>query len=136
MKKELLNEVKEAMKVEKQLDEKINELHELFEKLEKKDFNNGTLRQMQITSCVGTRPRMYHTESLLEMLKYAEQLGESENKPLSQIGKKVAEVCTEIFEGKYDGIIMTEFSSNPTYHPIKKLFTAFQNNYGLQSKLF
>lgn len=134
--KSILNEVKESMKVEKQLDEKINEIHVLFEKLEKKDFNNGSLRQMQITSCVGTRPRIYHTESLLEMLKYSEQLAESDNKVLSQIGKKVGSICEEIFEGKYNSMMMTEFSSNSTYHPIKKLFSAFQNMYGMTSKLF
>jgi hypothetical protein len=136
MKKTLLNEVKESMKIEKSFDEKIYELHELFEKLEKKDFNSNILREMQITASVGTRPRIYSNESLVEMLKHSKRLINSDNKTLSKIGKTVGELCENIIDGTYDNLLITEFSSDVKYYPTKKLFTAFQNNYGLSSKLF
>lgn len=131
-----LNEVKEAMKLEKQLDEKLHSLHELFEDLEKKDYNSGILRGMQVTATIGTRPRLYSLESLMEMLQKSELLSEDENKTLAKIGKNIAEICEEVIEGNYNNLIMTEFSSCPYYTPTKKLFTAFRNNYALQSKLF
>ena len=136
MKKQLLNEIKESMEAEKQFNKRLDEIRTLFEKLEKKDFNNNILRQMQITASIGIRPKIYLEENLLEMLKYSEQLIESNNKILSQIGKKMSLICTNILERDYDSMIMTEFSSNSKYHPNKKLFSAFQNMYSMSSKLF
>lgn len=132
--KSILKEVKESMKVESELDSILQELNSTFKKLGNADYNCQHLRKMQIIASHGTRPRLYSEENLLEMREAAKLLSE-QDKVRGKIGKLVYTVCEDIMKGKYDGMIMTEFSSNPKYYPTKKLFTAFQNNYNDNSIL-
>ena len=133
--KTLLKEISKIKKIENEFDEKLDEISKIFETLQKGDFNSAILRKLQITCAIGKQKRLYSEESLHDFCNEAQQLSNLET-PFDKLGKKLYEVAQEIKDGKYDNLMLSEFSNDPKYYAIKKLFLNFRNNYSINSKLF